>query len=175
MREPEDRGGREHEQRDVPGAVLVRLRTGDDRRQDDDLPVDVAAEPLSLFSPTARAAARPPEQPSITLRADLGEPDQGDEIVLGHLAVVERAQEARHVLHAADLRIVVLDLVRESSPSRLTSTLSMTASKIFFRGENRGPARTETIIPFRYFADLSPSRIVADFRPLLSWFSTIGE
>ena len=63
----------------------------------------------------------------------------------------------------------------ESSPSGFTSTLSMTASKIFFRGEKRGPASTATIIPFRYFADLSPSRIVADFRPLRSWLSTIGE
>jgi hypothetical protein len=63
----------------------------------------------------------------------------------------------------------------DRSPSRFTSTLSITASKIFFRGEKRGPASTATIIPFRYFVDLSPSLIVADLRPLRSWFSTIGE
>ena len=47
------------------GAVPVRLRTGDDRRQDDDRPVDVAAEPLSLLlsdgacgCPAAGTAAR---------------------------------------------------------------------------------------------------------------------
>ena len=63
----------------------------------------------------------------------------------------------------------------ESSLIAFTSTLSITASKMCCRGPNRAPASTETIIPFWYFRDLSPRRIVAVFRYALSWASTMGE
>src|SRR3989442_253751 len=43
---------------------------------------------------------------------DLGEADDGHGVVRRDLAVVELAQEGRHVLGAADLGIVVLDLAR---------------------------------------------------------------
>ena len=51
----------------------------------------------------------------------------------------------------------------------------MTASKTCCRGPKRAPQSTETIIPFWYFRDLSPSRIVAVLRCERSWASTIGE
>ena len=35
--------------------------------------------------------------------------------------------------------------------------------------------RVNTIIPFLYFGDLSPRRIVAVLRPVRSWSATIGE
>jgi len=57
----------------------------------------------------------------------------------------------------------------------LTSTLSITASKIRCRGLKRVPASTWTIMPLRYLRDLSPSRMVAVLRPLRSWSATIGE
>src|SRR4029450_455161 len=63
----------------------------------------------------------------------------------------------------------------ESSPSVFTSTLSMTASKIFSRALNRTPTSTCTTMPFLYFPDLSPSRIVAVFRCVRSCSATIGE
>ena len=63
----------------------------------------------------------------------------------------------------------------ESSPSVLTSTLSITASKTFCRGLKRAPHSTWTIIPLRYLRDLSPSRIVAVLRSARSWAATIGE
>jgi hypothetical protein len=44
--------------------------------------------------------------------ADLGEADDRDGVVRRHVAVVELAEEGGHVLSAADLRIVVLDLAR---------------------------------------------------------------
>jgi hypothetical protein len=63
----------------------------------------------------------------------------------------------------------------DSSDSIFTSTLSITAANTRSRGLKRMPASTWTIIPLRYFADLSPSRIVAVFRPLRSCSATIGE
>src|SRR5437868_2926040 len=44
--------------------------------------------------------------------ADLREADHRHGVVLGHLAVVELPEEAGHLLDAADLRVVVLDLAR---------------------------------------------------------------
>ena len=75
----------------------------------------------------------------------------------------------------ANLGVVVLDLVRESSPIVFTSTLSITASKTCWRALYRAPQRTDTIIPFWYLRDLSPSLIVAVLRCDLSCASTIGE
>ena len=63
----------------------------------------------------------------------------------------------------------------ESSPRAFTSTLSITASKTFSRGPKRVPTSTWTTIPFLYFVDLLPRRIVAVLRRLRSWSATIGE
>src|ERR1051325_8953316 len=46
------------------------------------------------------------------LAPDLGEADQRHDLVVADLAVVELAQEASHLLRAADLRVVVFDLAR---------------------------------------------------------------
>src|SRR5579871_3591411 len=43
---------------------------------------------------------------------DLREADHRDEVVLPDLAVVELAEEGGHLVRAADLRVVVLDLAR---------------------------------------------------------------
>ena len=43
---------------------------------------------------------------------DLREADHGDEVVLADFAVVELAEEVRHLVGAADLGVVVLDLAR---------------------------------------------------------------
>src|SRR2546421_570465 len=45
-----------------------------------------------------------------SLRANLAEADHRDDVVARHLAAVELPEEGRHVLGAADLRVVVLDL-----------------------------------------------------------------
>ena len=63
----------------------------------------------------------------------------------------------------------------DSSPRVFTSTLSITASKMCSRGLKRTPHSTRTTMPFLYLPDLSPSRIVADFRPVRSWSATSGE
>ena len=63
----------------------------------------------------------------------------------------------------------------ETSSSGFTSTLSMTASKIFSRTPKRWPARTATTWPFLYLVDLSPSLMVAVLRRCRSWSATTGE
>src|SRR5205823_4531866 len=63
----------------------------------------------------------------------------------------------------------------DSSPSVFTSTLSMTASKTNSRALKRLPHSTFTTMPFLYFPDLSPRRMVADLRPVRSWSATMGE
>src|SRR5215208_6945289 len=50
---------------------------------------------------------------------DLREPDHRDRVLFGHLTVVELAQEVRHFLGTADLRVVVLDLPRRQLAQRL--------------------------------------------------------
>src|ERR1044072_2805981 len=44
--------------------------------------------------------------------ADLGEADERDDVLFRHVPVVELPEKARHVLGAADLRVVVLALTR---------------------------------------------------------------
>ena len=51
------------------------------------------------------------------------------------LAAVDLLEEVDQLLVAAELGVVVLDVARREVATRLTSTLSMTASKIFSRGE----------------------------------------
>src|SRR2546423_14148538 len=63
----------------------------------------------------------------------------------------------------------------DSSRTRLTSTASITASKIFSRGECWKPTVISTTSPLRYLLLLSPSRIVAVLRPRLSWSTKTGE
>jgi hypothetical protein len=63
----------------------------------------------------------------------------------------------------------------ERSLIRFTSTSSMTAEKIFWRGPWRYPTVTQIICPRVYLVDLSPSRIVAVLRPRLSWSMKTGE
>jgi hypothetical protein len=63
----------------------------------------------------------------------------------------------------------------ESSRTRLTSTSSITALKIFSRGLCWWPTVTQTIWPRSYFRDLSPSRIVAVLRPRFSWSMNAAE
>src|SRR5690349_20140148 len=46
------------------------------------------------------------------LAPDLGEVDDGDRGLLGHLAVVELAEEVGELVDVPDLRVVVLDLAR---------------------------------------------------------------
>ena len=62
----------------------------------------------------------------------------------------------------------------ETSPRRLTSTLSTTASKTCVRGPKRWPQSTFRQRPLRYLALLSPSRIVTVLRRLRSWSATRG-
>ena len=83
----------------------------------------------------ARRSARPRRLE----RLDRREADHRDGVVVGDLAVVELAEEARHLVGAADLRVVVLDLVRRELAERFTSTLSITASKTCWRGPKRAP------------------------------------
>jgi hypothetical protein len=63
----------------------------------------------------------------------------------------------------------------ESSLTFLTSTASITASKIFSRGECWNPTVISTTSPFWYLRLLSPRRIVAVLRPRLSWSTKTGE
>ena len=63
------------------------------------------------------AIGRLPPWPSslgrlVALLNDLREADERDDLVLVDLAVVELAQEPDHLVGAADLRVVVLDLAR---------------------------------------------------------------
>ncbi len=64
---------------------------------------------------------------------------------------------------------------RESSPSRFTSTSSITAVKIFSRGLWRKPTVIQTTWPRSYLPLLSPSRIVAVLRPRFSWSMKTAE
>ena len=63
----------------------------------------------------------------------------------------------------------------ERSPNFITSTWSMTASKIRSRGEYWKPIVTSTAWFLRYLLDLSPRRIVAVLRPRLSSSGKIVE
>jgi hypothetical protein len=63
----------------------------------------------------------------------------------------------------------------DSSDTRLTSTVSITASKMRSRGACWKPTVTNTTVPFAYLRLLSPSRIVAVLRPFLSWSTKTGE
>ena len=56
----------------------------------------------------------------------------------------------------------------DRSDTFITSTWSMTASKMRSRGEYWKPIVTSTAWFLRYLPDLSPSRIVAVLRPRLS-------
>ncbi len=63
----------------------------------------------------------------------------------------------------------------ESSLTRLTSTLSITAWKSFSRGEYWRPTVTSTTWFLRYLWRLSPSRIVAVLRPRFIWSANTVE
>ena len=52
-------------------------------------------------------------------RLDLGEVDDRDRVLFGHVAVVELPEEGDHVLGALDLRVVLLDLARGALAQRL--------------------------------------------------------
>ena len=67
----------------------------------------------------ARGRRRPAALVPPRLGPDLGEVDHGDRVVLGHLAVVELAQEVRELVDVADLGVVVLDLARRDLAQRL--------------------------------------------------------
>ena len=63
----------------------------------------------------------------------------------------------------------------ESSETLFTSTSSITAAKIFWRGLWRKPTVIQTTWPRSYLLLLSPSRIVAVLRPRLSWSTKTAE
>ena len=78
-----------------------------------------------------------------------------------HGPPVDLLEELDQLLVAAELGVVVLDVARERSASFITSTWSMTASKMCSRGEYWKPMVTSTAWFLRYLPDLSPRRIVA--------------
>ena len=80
-----------------------------------------------------------------------------------------------HLVEAAELGVVVLDVARGEVAHLLDLDRSITASKICSRGECWKPTVTSTTSPLRYFLLLSPSRIVAVLRPRLSWSMKTGE
>src|SRR5438105_8944075 len=65
---------------------------------------------MSSAAPVSMTIRHSPLMPGSA--ADLGEANHRHGVVLGHLAVVELPEEAGHLLDAADLRVVVLDLAR---------------------------------------------------------------
>src|SRR5690348_13812606 len=64
--------------------------------------------------PCARASRRRPGTTAAEagLAPDLGEVDDGDRGLLGHLTVVQLAEEVGELVDVPDLRVVVLDLAR---------------------------------------------------------------
>ena len=66
---------------------------------------------------------------------NLGEPHDRDGVLHGDLAAVDLLEEVDQLLVAAKLGVVVLDVAGERSATFITSTWSMTASKILSRGE----------------------------------------
>ena len=107
---------------------------------------------------------------------DRREADHRDGVVLGDLAVVELAQEVRHLARAVAppgcrARSRAARARRAASPRPCRSPRRRRA------GAARSGRRTstETIIPFWYLRDLSPSRIVAVLRCERSCASTTGE
>ena len=91
------------------------------------------------------------------------------------LAAVDLLEEVHHLVEAAELRVVVLDVARGQLLRLLDLHRSITASKIRSRGECWKPTVISTTSPLRYFLLLSPRRIVAVLRPRLSWSTKIGE
>ena len=101
--------------------------------------------------------------------------DDRDLVVEADRPVVDLLEEVPGLLDPPELGVVAFDVPGERSESRLTSTSSITAEKIFSRRECREPTVTHTIWLRWYLADLSPSRIVAVLRPRLSWSTNSGE
>ena len=107
---------------------------------------------------------------------DLREADHRDQVLGRDRAAVDLLEEIDLLLDAAELGVVVLDVAPgEISETRFTSTSSITAEKIFWRGLWRKPTVIQTTWPRSYLLLLSPSLIVAVLRPRLSWSTKTAE
>ena len=80
-----------------------------------------------------------------------------------------------HLLGAAHLRVVVLDLARGELGEALDLDLVDDRVEDVLARPEPGATSTDTIIPFWYLRDLSPSRIVAVLRCDRSCASTTWE
>ena len=107
---------------------------------------------------------------------DLREADHGDDVVFERSAGCRSARGTCARPRGGGTRgCRARCRARERSSSRLTSTSSITAVKIFSRGLWRKPTVIQTTWPRSYLSLLSPSRIVAVLRPRFSWSTKTAE